>query len=75
MEYELYSYCTGMGCLVIFLIVFYHFLGDGEHKHQQQEATNWYSYGFIFKYLSPEGRVMPPPTWVDIMSGLFSILN
>jgi hypothetical protein len=24
MEYELYYYCTGMGTLLIFLIIFYH---------------------------------------------------
>ena len=27
MEYELYLYCTGMGTLIIFLIVLYHCLG------------------------------------------------
>ena len=28
MEYELYLYCTGVGTLIIFLIVLYHFLGN-----------------------------------------------
>ncbi len=32
MEYELYLYCTGMGTLIIFLIVLYHCLGN-EDKH------------------------------------------
>lgn len=32
MEYELYSYCTGMGILIIFLIVLYHCIAD-DHKH------------------------------------------
>jgi hypothetical protein len=30
MEYELYLYCTGMGTLIIALIVLYHCLGNGE---------------------------------------------
>lgn len=32
MEYELYLYCTGMGTLIIFLIVIYHCLGN-DPKH------------------------------------------
>jgi hypothetical protein len=35
MEYELYIYCTGMGTLIIALILFYHLLGNHD-KHQQQ---------------------------------------
>lgn len=30
MEYELYFYCTGMGTLIIFLILLYHCLGNDE---------------------------------------------
>lgn len=30
MEYELYFYCTGMGTLIIFLILIYHCLGNNE---------------------------------------------
>lgn len=32
MEYELYLYCTGMGTLIIFLIVLYHCLGNEEKQ-------------------------------------------
>jgi hypothetical protein len=32
MEYELYLYCTGMGTLIIFLIVLYHCLGNGDKQ-------------------------------------------
>lgn len=42
MEYELYLYCTGMGTLIIFLIVLYHCLGNGDKQFEnapQQEAT------------------------------------
>jgi hypothetical protein len=28
MEYELYLYCTGMGTLIIFLIILYHMLTE-----------------------------------------------
>ena len=35
MEYELYIYCTGMGTLIIFLIILYHLMG--EEKGQQNE--------------------------------------
>ena len=40
MEYELYSYCTGMGVFVIFLIVVYHFLGEDLHpaKHEKDNS-------------------------------------
>lgn len=46
MEYELYSYCTGMGVFVIFLIVVYHFLGEDLHpvKNEQdntETVANW----------------------------------
>lgn len=37
MEYELYLYCTGMGTLIIFLIVLYHCLGN-EEKHIEPPA-------------------------------------
>lgn len=38
MEYELYSYCTGMGVFVILLILAYHFIGeDNQVKHVQNE--------------------------------------
>ena len=30
MEYELYFYCTGMGTLIIVLILFYHLLGNDD---------------------------------------------
>jgi len=45
MEYELYSYCTGMGTLVIFLIIIYHMLGNdhkeaADEEHGEQTATN-----------------------------------
>lgn len=33
MEYELYFYCTGMGTLIILLILLYHCLGQNE-KHE-----------------------------------------
>jgi len=32
MEYELYLYCTGMGTLIIALIVLYHCLGNDEKQ-------------------------------------------
>ena len=34
MEYELYLYCTGMGTLIIGLILMYHLLGNDEKQHQ-----------------------------------------
>jgi hypothetical protein len=37
MEYELYLYCTGMGTLIIFLIVLYHCLGNGDKEVDQEE--------------------------------------
>ena len=41
MEYELYLYCTGMGTLIIFLILIYHCLGnDDKIEPEQLEATS-----------------------------------
>jgi uncharacterized membrane protein YukC len=40
MEYEIYKYCTGMGTLIILLIIFYHFLGDDKHGRQEQVQTS-----------------------------------
>ena len=34
MEYELYLYCTGMGSLIILLILFYHFLGNDDKTQE-----------------------------------------
>lgn len=42
MEYELYLYCSAMGCLIIFLIVGYHFLNEEPAKpalESRQPAT------------------------------------
>jgi hypothetical protein len=36
MEYEIYKYCTGMGTLIILLIIFYHFIGDDKRGRQEQ---------------------------------------
>lgn len=36
MEYELYLYCTGMGTVIIFLIILYHWLGEEKHAIQPQ---------------------------------------
>lgn len=38
MEYELYLYCTGMGTLIIFLIVLYHCLGNGDKVIELEEG-------------------------------------
>ena len=35
MEYELYLYCTGMGTLIILLIILYHFLGNDTKVEQE----------------------------------------
>jgi hypothetical protein len=37
MEYELYFYCTGMGTLIIILILLYHCLGQNE-KHEAENV-------------------------------------
>lgn len=49
MEYELYLYCTGMGTLIIFLIILYHLMGEekGQQNEIQPEAAsnkNWFHY-------------------------------
>ena len=36
MEYELYLYCTGMGTLIIVLILLYHLLGNDDKANHQQ---------------------------------------
>ena len=36
MEYELYAYCTGMGCMVIFLICLYHMLPETKHEQDNR---------------------------------------
>jgi len=38
MEYELYFYCTGMGTLLIFLIILYHALNDEKGQNQELQA-------------------------------------
>jgi hypothetical protein len=47
MEYELYTYCTYMGCFIIILILAYHFLGEEQHpaakaafENHSESATN-----------------------------------
>ena len=35
MEYELYLYCTGMGTLIIMLILLYHCLGNDTKIEQE----------------------------------------
>jgi hypothetical protein len=40
MEYELYFYCTGMGTLIILLILLYHCLGNEEKGHQAVEPAS-----------------------------------
>lgn len=37
MEYELYFYCTGMGTLIIALILLYHCLGNEDKQHRLPE--------------------------------------
>lgn len=37
MEYELYYYCTGMGVLIIFLIILYHFMDMHTHKESSEK--------------------------------------
>ena len=39
MEYELYLYCTGMGTLIIALILMYHLLGNDDKQHQTSNQT------------------------------------
>ena len=55
MEYELYAYCTRMGCLGIFLICLYHVLPEStqEKNNTQRQLSNVlhidvFSYGNIF---------------------------
>lgn len=44
MEYEIYKYCTGMGTLVLLLIILYHLIGEDKHgdrhHHAAEAATN-----------------------------------
>jgi hypothetical protein len=36
MEYEIYNYCTGMGTLVLILIILYHMIGEDKHAGHQE---------------------------------------
>ena len=38
MEYEIYQYCTGIGTLILVLIILYHMIGD-EAKHEHNEGN------------------------------------
>ena len=38
MEWELYTYCTGMGALVIILILIYHIISGNEAKQYEQQG-------------------------------------
>ena len=40
MEYEIYKYCTGMGTLVLMLIILYHCIGENKHGDRHQRAAN-----------------------------------
>lgn len=41
MEYELYFYCTGMGTLIILLILLYHCLGQNDkQEHDSGPAAS-----------------------------------
>lgn len=40
MEYEIYKYCTGMGTLVLLLIILYHFIGEDKHGARHERAAH-----------------------------------
>ena len=39
MEYEIYQYCTGIGTVILILIVLYHMIGD-EAKNKDEERQS-----------------------------------